>query len=209
MAGPTLSYINLARLMKIVALLLFITPWVTVSCSPEALGQSAGAPMTGAPTTEIASASGYEMATGSVVFQGAPPSTAENAPPRPFSAPDPVLIGAAGMILLALFVTFVLKGAMGAGAAIGAVLAAGALLIYTVMVRVPKAVQDYFAAAGASDGPTGPAIDTAELAQMIQTRVEIGFWLTIAAMAVAVVMLLLSMPARTAAATAAEPPPIG
>jgi len=203
MAGPTLSFMNLARVMKIVALLLFLLPWVTVSCSADGLGpSSSGASMTGAPTTQLVRATGYELAAGDVVFQGgAPPPSAANAPPRPFSGPDMILIGAAVLIVLAFLATF-LKGAAGPLAAIGGIVLAGAGLCYTILVRLPKSVRDYFGSAGAGDGGNPSPIDPAELARMIQTKVEIGFWLTIAALVATIVLLLLAMPRRSASAAA-------
>jgi hypothetical protein len=194
---------NLARVMKIVALLLFLLPWVTVSCSAEGLGpSSSGASMTGAPTTQLVRATGLELASGDVVFQGgAPPPSAANAPPRPFSGPDMTLIGAAFLIALAFAATF-LEGAAGVLAAIGCVVLAGAGLCYTILVRVPQSVRDYFGSAATSDTGNPSPIDPAELARMIQTKVEAGFWLTIAALVATIVFLLLAMPRRNAATLA-------
>jgi len=206
MAGPTLSFMNLARVTKVVALLLFLLPWVTVSCSAEGLGpSSSGAQMTGAPTTQLVRATGYELAAGDVVFLGgSPPPSAANAPPRPFSGPDPILIGAAVLIVLAFLATF-LKGAAGPLAAIGCVVLAGAGLCYTILVQLPKSVRDYFGSAATSDGGNPPPIDPAELARMIQTKVEIGFWLTVAALVATIVFLLLAMPRRNMRAPAPAP----
>jgi len=204
MAGPTLSYLNLARALKIVALLLFLLPWVTVSCSPEALGEAAGGPpMTGAPTTEIATATGLQMALGSVEYRNLP-APAAGEPAAPFTEPDLILIGGALLILLSLAATFLLRGTTRAMTAIGGLVLAACALGYTVLMRVPKSVQDHFATAGVSDGPGGPQIPTEELARMIQTKVEIGFWLTIAALAAAIVLLVLSIASHRPAA-AAEP----
>lgn len=207
MAGPTLSFMNLARVTKVVALLLFLLPWVTVSCSAEGLGPSAsGASMAGAPTTQLIRATGYELAMGDVVFQGGmrPPPSAANTPPPPFSAPDMILIGAAALIALAFAATF-LKSAAGPLAGIGCIVLAGAGLCYTILVRVPEAVRGYFGTAATSDGGNPPPIDPAELARMIQTKVEIGFWLTIAALVAAIVFLLLAMPRRSAPEPAPAP----
>jgi len=206
MAGQTISLKSLARVLTLVALLLFLLPWAAVSCSPEALEPAGGREMAGAPTTEIARPTGLELALGTVELEKASAPRA-NAPPPPFSTPDPLLIAAALLIALSLAASILLRGAIGHLTAAGGLVLAGALSCYTMLVRVPKAVHAYFDALVASQGPNGPPVDPAKLAQMIQVGVEPGFWQMIAVLAAAVVLLLLSMPARSVAVDAdpAEP----
>ena len=73
------------------------------------------------------------------------------------------------------------------------------------MVQIPEAVRASFAT-GPSGGAEAPPINPAELAQMIQIKVEIGFWLTIAALAAAIVLNVLGMRGSAAPAAAAAPP---
>jgi hypothetical protein len=202
-----LSMSNLARIAKVVALLLFLLPWVTISCSPQALGPMSGGPpagMSGTGDMTIAKATGVQLAMGTVATTN-PNPTAASAPPNPFSTPNLPILGGGLLILLALAVTFVLKGGKGALVAAGACAAAAAALCYAVMVQIPEAVRGSFASSTGS-GPETPPINPAELAQMIQVKVEIGFWLTIAALVAAIVLNVLGMRASAAPAAAAAPP---
>ena len=209
MAGPLLSMMNLARIAAVVALLLFVLPWVTVSCSPQGLGPAAGAPpgmMSGSGDVVLVKATGLQLAMGSATPNNPNPG-AGNPPPNPFSSPNyPIVVGAL-LILLGLAATFVLKGSKAMLAAAAASALAAAALAYAVLVDIPKLVQASFASGGAGSGGGSP-IDPAELARMIQVKTEIGFWLTLAALAAAVVLCVLAMKGSAAApAAAASPPP--
>jgi hypothetical protein len=196
MAGSSLlSMANLARIAKIVALLLFLLPWVTVSCSGQALGTMAGPqaqagqmpPGTG--DLVLAKASGFQLATGTVTPTNPNPNPSATPPANPFEKPDYGILGAALLILLSLAAGFVLKGRQGAlVGAVGAALAA-VLLCYSVLVQLPRAVYASFAGAGGGSAPIPPA----DLAQLIKVSIEIGFWLTIAALAAAVLLDLLAL----------------
>lgn len=205
MAGSLSSMTNIGRIAKIVALLLFLMPWVTVSCSPQALGSMSGAPpgaMAGTGDVVLIKATGAELATGTAT--PANPSTAPNSS-NPFAKPNFPILVAALVILLSLGLTFLGKGAKGLlGAAAGCGLAI-ALLCYAVLVDIPAAMQT--APTGGSLGPGAPPIDPAELARMIQVKTEIGFWLTILALAAAVVLNILGMKSAAPAAAASAPPP--
>lgn len=206
-----LSKINLARIAKVVALLLFILPWVTISCSPRALSQMGGADaaaMAGAPDVPLATATGLQLATGGVAVSEQA-RTGPTASANPFGKPNPMVLGAAVLILLSLGATFVLKGSTGPlAAAAGSALAAAALC-YTILVQIPQAARGAFSGAGGGAPPGGPSPE--QMAQMIQVHVEIGFWLVLAALAAAVVLNVLAMkgsaPTAAAAAPVAEPPP--
>jgi len=199
-----LSMSNLARIAKVVALLLFLMPWITISCSPQAMGPMGGAPtgMSNSGDMTIAQATGAQLAMGSVRTNN-PNPTAAGGPPNPFSSPSLPILGGGLLILLALAVTFAMKGSQGAFVAAGACAAAAAALCYAVMVQIPEAVRASFATS-TGPGEGTPPINPAELAQMIQIKVEIGFWLTICALAAAVVLNVLG--SRGAAAPAAAAP---
>lgn len=162
-----------------------------------------GAPLAGVPTERIARASGLDLAAGRVIFNDVLPE-GPTEPARPFDQPDPLLSGAAVLIALAFAATFLLKGRRGALAAIAGLALAGAALAHTMLVRVPRAVRDHAAALIGSEEGRGSPFDLEKLLPMIQTRIEPGFWLTLAALAGAAVLLLLSMRGTR---TSETPPP--
>jgi len=186
MAG-FLSMTNLGRIAKVVALLLFVLPWVTVSCAD----------------TTLVSMTGVDLATGHVSMAANPMmGNASTAVPSQHSGELLVILG--GLLILAgLALSFVLKGAKGAMAAGACAAAAAALLAYEVLVRVKaRALSD--SATSAGSGQSG-GIDTRQMAEMIHVNVQIGFWLCLIALIAAVVFDFMSMKAGAPAA-AAEPP---
>jgi hypothetical protein len=221
---------NLARVAKLLALLLFQLPWETVSCSPqgfsEIVGNEAGlgAPppgtMSGGRECTLISASGLQLAIGtaspSSECVGGMPMNAPDAQNsnnnnnNPFNSANIAVIAAAGLSLLALMARFVLKGAIravvGAG---GSLLAAGAI-VYAVMIQAPEAVRASFAQGGAGPGGSGE-FSAAQLERMIHTAPAIGFWLVVMVLVAAIVLNLLAMktpgPAPAVAAAAPAPPP--
>jgi len=207
MAGTLL--VNLGRVAKIVALILFLLPWVTVSCSGQALGaMSASRPQAqaqaqpqlqpGVGDLVLAKATGAQLATATVTLTNPNPNPSTPNPNNPFEEPDYGVIGGALLILLSLAAGFVLKGRQGALAgAAGAALAA-ALLCYAVLIQLPAAVHGAFA--GAGPGGSGAPVPPVELAELIKVHIEIGFWLTIAALAAAVLFDLLALKRGPAAA---------
>ena len=161
-----LSLANLARGLKLVALLLFVLPWVTVSCADQTL----------------VSMSGLDLATGSVTAHN--PLTGQTTRPPGSGQPDfPVLI-AAILIAAALVLSFVLRRRQAALAVIGALAAAAALIAYTVLVRLPDKAREGLAEQGA-EGMQG--IDRTQILQMIRVETAAGFWLTLAALIGAIV----------------------
>ena len=189
-----LSMTNLARIAKVVALLLFILPWVTISCADQTL----------------VSMTGVNLATGNVTMNN--PMTGATASPvgANSSIEQYLVIAGAVLILLSLVASFLLKESK--GALIGAVTAAAAAicLAYTVLVRIPGAARADGAMGGAG-GPVGAGGPTPEqIAQMIQVHVQIGFWLLLAALVAAIVLDVLAMkkaaPATVEAAPPAPPP---
>jgi hypothetical protein len=159
-----LSLVNLARGFKLLALLLFVLPWVTVSCADQTL----------------ISMSGLDLATGSVTAHN--PLTGETTRPPGASKPDlPVLI-AALLIAAALVLSFVLRRGRAALVSIAALAAAAALIAYTVLIRIPdKARAD--ASAEAAKG-----MSNMQVADVIRVENAIGFWLTLAALVAAIVV---------------------
>jgi len=187
MAG-LLSMTNLGRIAKVIALLLFVLPWVTVSCAEQTL----------------VSMTGLDLATGQINMasnpMGGPPATA------PTGHSDLLVVIGAVLILAGLVLSFVLKGSKGAMAAGACAAAAAVALAYTVLVRIPGAARaDATASAGGSGaGAGGPTPE--QIAEMIKVNIEIGFYLCLAALIAAVVFDFMAMKKSTAPAAAVAPP---
>jgi hypothetical protein len=191
MAGSLFSMGNLARIAKVVALLLFFLPWVTISCAEQPL----------------LTMSGVDLATGHVMMHN--PMTGATESPPGANGGDMWVIAAALLILAGLAASFLLKGRNGLIANMAGAGLAAAALAYTVLVRIPHSARSGSAGGGAVT-PGGPSPD--QIAQMIQIKVQIGFWLTLVALIAAIAFDLLAMkkaaPAPAAAAAPpAEPPP--
>ncbi|HMG48070.1 MAG TPA: hypothetical protein VK614_11485 [Allosphingosinicella sp.] len=180
MAGSLFSMANLARIAKVIALLLFVLPWVTISCAEQPL----------------ITMSGVDLATGHVMMHN--PMTGATESPPGASGGDIWVILAALLILAGLAASFVLKGRNGLIANMAGAGLAAAALAYTVLVRIPHEARSGNAAGAASSGGPSPE----QIAQMIQVKVQIGFWLTLLALVAAIVLDVLAMK-RSAPAAAA------
>ena len=217
-------FTNLGRAAKVVALLLFFLPFVTVSCSTQALEQiqreaAHDAPQLATPgpnlgmEVPIADASGLQMALGQVSMRlpNTPASRAE-APATSNQPPEvPIEIGViagAALILLALLGSFLLKGAGGAIAGIGGSALALVALCYSVFFSYPPAVRAAFAAhnpSAAGGGEGAPTPD--QIAQILSVKPAGGFWFVLIFLALAILFNALAMRKRSAAA--ATPPATG
>lgn len=183
-----LTMSNLARIAKVVALLLFLLPWVTISCAEQTL----------------VSMSGVDLATGSITMTN--PVTGASERPPGAGRGELLVIAGAILILLSLAANFVLKGRTGAMAAIAGIALAAAALAYAVLVRVPHSARaGAITGGGGGGGPSG--MSQAQLAEMIRVNIEIGFWLTLAALAAAIVLDALSL--KGPGAPVPAPPPSG
>jgi len=220
MAGSSL-FLTLARVAKVAALLLFLLPFVTVSCSTREFAaamsnQSGGVaeapPPSGAPDhCVLIQASGLQLAMGTAeasrsclgafADMGNEGNQSQQTDPNsPFAQNDWAVIGAAAAILLTLLLGFVLKGAAGIGLGILGSLAAIGAVAWSVFVRVPNAV---FGAPPRSGN--GPQL-TAEQAQQIFTvSPGIGFWLMAGALILAIVCYVLALGGRKTAPPEAPP----
>lgn len=166
-----MSWINFARIGKVVALLAFLLPWLVVSCN----------------TTPIVSATGLELVTGSVK------ALSEQAPQD--SSPHLWAVAAVLLIVLGLALSFVLKPVRNAAAAAGGA-AAAALLIMAVgmfltiggikskMTEETSGAAD--AAPASADNPFGGDFEANmrdAMAQAIKVETKFGYWLTLIALA--------------------------
>lgn len=181
MGRNLLSLGNFARAAKILALLFFLLPWATASCSVRQTSESA-------PEAQWKiRASGAALATGRAVLEvQSPPDSAM--PPNPFGRPDLPILAGALLILLSLGATFFVEGRKRAIAAMtGLALAAGALC-YSILWRFPRVV-DQFTAEIVRINCT-PPLDQIRQQVTVHDRIviEIGFWLTLAALAAAIAL---------------------
>src|SRR3954469_18716645 len=147
MAG-FLSMTNLGRIAKVVALLLFVLPWVTVSCADQTL----------------ASMTGIDLATGHVTMTANPMGGPGANLPSEHQGEILVILGAV-LIVAGLVLGFVLKGGKAAIAAAACAAGAAAALAYDVLVRVKaRAVADGASSAGS---PDSGGVDPRQIAEMI------------------------------------------
>jgi len=172
-----LGYMNLARGAKLVALLLFLLPWVTISCAEQTL----------------ATMSGIDLATGSVTMHN--PMTGQSERPPGNEGPDYPVLAAALLIGLALVLSFLLKRGLATLAGMGGAAVAAALISYTVFVRIPEKTHAAPPGTGGANAGGG-MLNEQQLAELIRVDVAVGFWLTLGALIAAI---LLNWLARTRA----------
>src|SRR6185436_20564355 len=171
--------------------------------------------MTGSADYPLATATGAQLAMGKVSIANpmgnpaAPAQPAGTGAGNPFEKPNMAVIGAALLILLSIAATFLLKGRMGALVAAAGSGFAALAICYAVLVQIPAEVAASFLRNGPGGGPGAPPINPAEIAQLIQVKPQIGFWLTVAVLAAALVFNVLAMKGPAAAAAPPAPPPAG
>jgi hypothetical protein len=221
MAGSSLLS-NLARAAKLLALIfLFLLPFVAVSCSPQAMlaasrasaSGGGGAPDIGSlpgggRDCTLLTATGLQLVTGNWqpsrecvqgLGGGDMPQEKGADANSPFGQPDYFVIGAAALILLSLLASFLLKGGAGPMAAIGGCVLALCLLIYDIMMRWPGLLHaEAGRNPGMGGGSGGPTAE--QMAQIVQIKPQMGFWLTVAALLAAIVLGILAMRKLNAAA---------
>jgi hypothetical protein len=190
--GGLSSMINLGRIAKVVALLLFVLPWVTVSCADQTL----------------VSMTGVDLATGHINMASNPMGGGAALPAQ--HGGDLLVIIGAVLILAGLVLSFVLKGAKGAMAAAACAALAAISLAYTVLIRIPGAARaDATNSTGGAGSAGGPSPE--QIAEMIKVNIQIGFYLCLAALIAAVLFDFMAMkgtkPAVLVASPPAEPPP--
>jgi hypothetical protein len=177
MAGlPSMT--NLARVARVVALLLFLLPWASVSCTTYGLDRLADGAATSAPSRAMpmARASGLQLATGSVSYSDtALISSSMDEISKLFERPNPAVAGAALLILLSLGVSFVLRGTRATIVGIIADALAAIALCYAVLIEIPGKADGLFHRLGGG-----------RMGIEIHVNVEIGFWLCVAALAASI-----------------------
>lgn len=165
-----MSWINFARVGKVVALLAFLLPWLVVSCN----------------ATPIVSATGLELVTGSVK------ALSEQAPQD--SSPHLWAVAALVLIALGLALSFVLKPVRNAAAALGGAAAAALLLLAAGMFLTIGGIKSQMAeetpganaAPASADNPFGGEFESSmrdAMAQAIKVETKFGYWLALIALA--------------------------
>jgi len=175
-----MDYLLLARIAKLVGLLGFLLPWVTVSCSGNVILEATGLQlMTGDPQPAGA-------------FAGAEQSQTDDAEP------------AVGVILafavaaIGLVVGFLLKGKQAAGAMLaGAVLCIG-LSFYSIenmRTELTREMNEQSNDAPVEDNPFFSGDQQREFARAAASAIRIeeeeGFWVTVGGMGVGGILCLL------------------
>ena len=168
--GPMLGIglTGIAQGLKILALLLFLLPWVTVSCAEQ----------------ELVSLSGMDLATGSINVTN--PMTGETVTPTRSNDRDLPILIAALLIVFTLVVGFVVRRALAANLSMAGLAAAAGLIVYSVLYRLPEQARES-ATADSAEG-----ISESQIAELIRVDVAIGFWLTLAALTGAVLVTFMA-----------------
>jgi hypothetical protein len=214
MAGSSL-FANLGRAAKVLALLLFFLPWVTVSCSADGLQRMqameqgrAGLPPQRqvqlptapdfAPSLAFAKATGLNMAMGTVQLLPLPQYVASGGATRqlqqpPSVPPEIAVIAGATLILIALIATF-LRSALGFMVGAGSTLLAVCAICFSVFVHYPPVVIASVAGAFSQMGPrssTPPSAD--QLAQIFVVKPEGVFYFLLALLLAAIACDIVAM----------------
>lgn len=175
-----MDYLLLGRVAKLVALLGFFLPWVTVSCSG----------------TEILEATGWQLMTGDIEPTG-PLAGADTGQDKP--EPSPLVIAAFVAIALGLLAALLTKARIAAAALlIGGVCGAG-LSYYSVQNMRAEMTHQMEEAQNKGGGADTGGLFSAEqqndmtraMASAIRVEEQEGFWLTVAAAGVAAILGLI------------------
>jgi hypothetical protein len=176
------TLLNLARGAKLAALLCFLLPWVTVSCSGR----------------QVLSVSGADLARGHV-------GELENVPLPSFlgdpldivrrhAEPEWLIAIAALLIVMGLAATLVLPRARAAFVGAGAAAAAAVLIAYDFFVRLPALAAEVRERVSAETPGGGGEIERILMKEVtsmadVSGSPGIGLWLTLAALVAAAVLL--------------------
>ncbi|HEX5182981.1 MAG TPA: hypothetical protein VFW19_07495 [Allosphingosinicella sp.] len=167
------SLTRFGQVAKTVALLAFLLPWVTISCAGQ----------------QIASISGARLATGIVSIRNPMTGAVE----RHAGSQNWFLLLAALAIVLALLVSFVRSGKAGALGGLILSAAAAALAAYAILVDIPHQLlagihQQQNGGADAGSGGDFGASMANSIEHAIKVDPAIGFWITLLALAAAIVL---------------------
>lgn len=189
-----MDYLLLGRIAKVAALLGFVLPWVTVSCSGN----------------EILSATGWQLMTGD-------PQPAEGLQGQvemdDLEQPAPFVILAFVVIAIGLIVSFLTKAKLAAAALIVGGLGGAGLAYYSVQNMRAELTREMNEAQQETPDTGGFLSEeqTREMSQALGAAIRVeeeeGYWLTLVAALIAAVLGLLSI--ASARRETSAPPPTG
>lgn len=187
-----MSWINFARVGKVVALLAFLLPWLVVSCN----------------TTPILEASGVDLVTGSI-------RTLSDQAPEQDNSPHIWAILTLALIVIGFVASFLLKPVRNAGAAIGGAAAAALVICAAGMFLTVSGIKAKMAeeapatpsapAAADLDNPFGAKFGEdmkKAMLEAIRIQTKPGFWITLAGLGVATATGFMAFSGRPAPALA-------
>ena len=217
MAGAA-RFRALGRMARLVALLCFLLPFATISCSSRqltdafnnAMGPSASptpVPRTAPERCVLIRATGVQLALGMAepaeeclhaaagfLPDAGPQSLADT----PLARSDPAVVLAFLLVVLSLALGFIRKGRLAVfGGAAGNVLAILAT-IWAIFVRLPQALHGF-------PPPASAPVTQEQLSRILEVNGGIGFWLMVLFLVLAIVLDLLAL--NRAEPLAARPAP--
>jgi hypothetical protein len=171
---PVAQYLAFARIAKTVALLCLFLPWVTVSCAGQ----------------RLASINGVSLMMGTATMR----DPASGAAQTRSGSPEILMYLVLAAIGFALFASFAWPRRKGATAALYACGAAVLLACAEVFVLIPQHLYQAMARSQPRPSPFGASLDTqfgtqmeTGMSQVIRVEPASGFWLTVLALAAALV----------------------
>ncbi|HEX8192409.1 MAG TPA: hypothetical protein VF552_05865 [Allosphingosinicella sp.] len=184
--GSTRNLLNFARGAKGIALLCFLLPWVTVSCAGQPLVRMTGL---GLATGDVDLVAGRGLLGGAMGGGENPAASFARS-----TQPDILVIVAAVLIVAGLALTFLKPLRTGVAAAMAAAVAAAVLIAFDVLVRIKGGAEARLAEGMNKQGPGAPQAggfdkELSQIAEAITVDPQIGFWLTLAALVAAAVLL--------------------
>ena len=182
-----IDFNQIARIAKLVALLAFFLPWVTVSCS----------------STEMMNATGWQLMIGDPQPAGPFSNVESDRDPEP----APLVIAAFVVVLAGLAASLVTRGRTAALSIVaGAVLGAG--LAYASVQNLRSEMQREISEAQDEQGGGAPFISAEQqdelsrsVAEQIRVEEQEGYWLTLGALLLAALFAMLTLMSRRVAAT--------
>jgi hypothetical protein len=172
-----------ARGAKVLALLAFLLPWVTVSCAGR----------------QLYSATGTQLATGAIPIERlrAPGAPAPTETAQAASTLDPFVLGAALLIIVGLIASFVIARRRTAGITglVTSAVAAG-VIAYDILIRIRGEAMARIREGSGLPGPDAPQLpfqnrmeeQAQRLSELIVVEAGSGFWLTMFGLVAAVIV---------------------
>jgi hypothetical protein len=192
----TIDFNTMARVGKLIALLGFLLPWVTVSCSG----------------TDIMTATGVELMTGDPQPAG-PLANMGGEVDREDAEPAILVIAAFGVTLIGLVCGLLARGRTAAKAMLAAALLGAGLAYFSIenmRAEMRRELEQSQSERGASqDTPFFSAEQQRELSDTVASSIEVereeGFWLTLGGLALAALFAGLTLASRREAAATGPP----